>query len=115
MELSITQMVCVSLAILIGGIVVGRFVKRNKDGESVLARIFKDNKDFDSTIDRIGIITVIVFMMVSFHDDLDTAQIGMVILAAINLWQAIVLGKAINRQSQTIETIQTNGHNGGQK
>ena len=109
MNLSITQMVFIGLSVLTAGFLVGRFLMRNKDGESVLSRVFKDNKDFDSTIDRIGIIAVIIFMMVSFHDDLDTAQIGMVILAAINLWQAIVLGKAINRQSQTIETIQ-NGH-----
>lgn len=115
MELTIWQLVIASLALILLGVVFGKLFSRkhNQGYEGFLSRIFRDNKDFDSTLDRVCISLIILFMLISFHDDFaDPAKAGIVInlfLMAFNAWQSLVLNK-------TIKDMQ-NGHssNGDQK
>ena len=112
MELTILQFVIISVSLILLGVICAKLLSRRQgQGEGLLARIFKDNKDFDSTLDRVCISVIILFMLISFHDDFaDPAKAGIVInlfLMAFNAWQSLVLNK-------TIKDMQ-NGHslNGG--
>lgn len=108
MELTILQLIVMGLAFMLLGVVFGKlFSRRHNPGyEGFLTRIFRDNKDFDSTLDRVCISLIILFMLISFHDDFaDPAKAGIVInlfLMAFNAWQSLVLNK-------TIKDLQ-NGH-----
>ena len=109
MELTILQLVIVSVSLILLGGILGKLLSRkhNQGYEGFLSRIFRDNKDFDSTLDRVCISLIILFMLISFHDDFaDPAKAGIVInlfLMAFNAWQSLVLNK-------TIKDMQ-NGHN----
>ena len=110
MELTIWQLAAVSVGLMVLGVICGKlfFRKHHQGHEGFLTRIFRDNKDFDSTLDRVCISLIILFMLISFHDDFaDPAKAGIVInlfLMAFNAWQSLVLNK-------TIKDLQ-NGHNG---
>ena len=107
MELTIWQLAAVSVGLIVLGVVCGKLFFRKQGQEGFFSRIFRDNKDFDSTLDRVCISLIILFMLISFHDDFsDPAKAGIVInlfLMAFNAWQSLVLNK-------TIKDMQ-NGHN----
>ena len=75
------------------------YVRKKREGEGFFTRIFKDNKDFDSTLDRVSITLIILFMLISFHDDFGdptrAAQITIIFMGLLNLYQAMVTGKAV--------------------
>ena len=100
MELTILQLAIVSVSlILLGGICTKLLSRKQNQNEGFWSRVFKDNKDFDSTLDRVCISVIILFMLISFHDDFsDPAKAGIVInlfLMAFNAWQSLVLNKTI--------------------
>ena len=111
MELTILQLVVVGVGLIVLGAIFGKLLtrKHNQGYEGFFTRIFRDNKDFDSTLDRVCISLIILFMLISFHDDFaDPAKAGIVInlfLMAFNAWQSLVLNK-------TIKDMQ-NGHEKG--
>ena len=98
MEFTSLQLLMIGGSVLIGGTLIGRFMKR-REGESFLSRVFKDNKDFDSTLDRVLIAAIVLFMLIAFHDDFAdptrAAQITVIFLGVLNLWGQIVMGKAV--------------------
>ena len=101
MELTILQLVIASIGLIVLGVICGKlfFRKQNQGQEGFFSRVFRDNKDFDSTLDRVCISLIILFMLISFHDDFsDPAKAGIVInlfLMAFNAWQSLVLNKTI--------------------
>lgn len=107
MQFTMLQIILIGLALLIVGGLFGKGF-RTKDGDGFFSRVFKDNKDFDSTIDRVSLTAIIIFMLISFHDDFSepqrASQITIIFLAMINLYQAMVTGK----MAKDIST--TNGH-----
>ena len=98
MQFTVTQLILTGAALLLFGVIAGRLM-RKREGEGFFARIFKDNKDFDSTLDRVSITLIILFMLISFHDDFSdptrAAQITIIFMGLLNLYQAMVTGKAV--------------------
>ena len=98
MELSLLQIGMIGAALIVVGAVLGRFIIRTGE-DSFLGRVFKSNKDLDSTLDRVSITTIILFMLISFHDDfvdpIRAAQITIIFMGLINLYQSMVTGKAV--------------------
>ena len=74
-------------------------VRRKKDTEkeSWLSNVFQTNKDLDTTLGLIGINLIVIFMLISFHDDLaeDSSALIAIFMGAFNLYQTIVHGKAM--------------------
>ena len=111
MQLTILQIGVVGSALILLGLICGKLLgrKHNQGHDGFLSRIFRDNKDFDSTLDRVCISLIILFMLISFHDDFsDPAKAGIVInlfLMAFNAWQSLVLNK-------TIKDMQNGGTHG---
>ena len=107
MEFTMIQIIVTGVALLVLGAILRSLVGR-KGGEGFFSRIFQTNKDLDSTLDRVSITTIIIFMLISFHDDFTdptkAAQITIIFLALIHLYQAMITGK-------TVRDMQ-NGHNG---
>ncbi len=108
MEFTTIQIVITAIVLLGVGAILRSLIGR-KSGEGFLSRIFQTNKDFDSTLDRVSITTIVLFMLISFHDDFTdptkAAQITIIFLALINLYQTMVTGK-------TVRDMQ-NGHSNG--
>ena len=71
--------------------------KRDTEKESWLSKVFQTNKDLDTTLGLIGINLIVIFMLVSFHDDLadDSSALIAIFMGAFNLYQTIVHGKAM--------------------
>ena len=110
MQFTLPEIIGTAIGILVIGIILGRFFLK-REGEGLFSRIFKDNRDFDSTLDRLCITTIIMFLLISFHDEMkNPATAGLIInlfVLAFNAWQSLVLGKAV-RDMQKAE------HNGAQ-
>ena len=98
MTLSILQIILIGVSILIAGGILGRFM-RKREGETFFMRVFKDNKDLDSTLDRVSITAIILFMLISFHDDFEdparAAQVTIIFMGLIGLYQSMITGKAV--------------------
>ena len=69
MQFTLLQMIATGGCILIMGLAMGRFLRKSV-GDGFFTRIFKDGKDFDQTLDRVGIIAILIIMIISFHDEL---------------------------------------------
>lgn len=95
MTFTLTQIIIGVLVLSLMMFIIGRSTKRTE--ESFLSRIFTNNREFDTTVGLICVNVIIFFMLVSFHDDLGQhpGSLGMIFLAAFNLVQTIVLGKAM--------------------
>lgn len=110
MQLSILQIIAIGATLLLIGAIVGRFLRKS-EGEGFFSRIFKDGKDFDSTLDRVGINTVLIFMLWAFHDDFaDPARAATVIIlfqAVFNLYGQITVGKAIKEMANGNAEVKT--------
>ena len=114
MELTISmlQLTATGIALVLLGALIMRLVQR-REGDGFLARIFKDNRDFDSTLDRAIIGAILVFMLISFHDDLTDPARAMTVVVlfqgVFNLYQHIVTGKAIKDMQNGHERGANNG------
>ena len=94
MAFSELQMILGFIVILSIGVFLGnRISKKSTAGDSFLARVFQSNRDLDTTVGLIGINLIIIMMLISFHNAVKS-DIGMIFLAAFNLYQSIVLGKS---------------------
>lgn len=104
MTFTITQLIILGVLLVTTSVIIGRLTKKST-GEGVFSKIFANNHEFDTTAGLFGTTAIVLFMLLSFHDDLaqDPGSLGMIFLAAFNLMQTIVLGKARH-----------NGNNGGQ-
>ena len=108
MEFTMIQIIITGVVLLFAGAILRSLVGR-KGGEGFFSRIFQTNKDLDSTLDHVFLPALLVFMLVSFHDDLAGQSAGNVLaifIAAFALYERVVTGK-------TLRDMQ-NGHGKGE-